>query len=119
MSTASPSERPRTPGEVIDLAIAENKRWDWLCFGLVIAFATVGLVAIGYGAATNQQWTTIGGSVASVIFWPTLYYALGVWRSNTALRVLEASLSDPKEAKETFAALRAVYLARHAKGKTQ
>ena len=110
--------RPRTPREVIDAAIGENRKWDWLCYGLVMAFAAVGLGAVAFGALNNQMWPTIGGSVTTVVFLAPLYTAYRLWRENVALRVLEASLSDPKEAKATFEAFRLVYLARYKKGKS-
>ena len=114
---ATPPPLPaRTPREVIDLAIAENRRWDWLAVGLVVTFALLGLAGILYGMWADKQWATIGGASASAVTVPLLYAAIGVWRGNVALRVLEASLSDPKEAKLTFEAVRTVYLAKVARG---
>lgn len=114
----SPTTAPaRTPREIIDLAVAENRRWEWLCYGLVVLFAAVGAAGLVYGMVAGGQWPTVGGASAGAITVPLLYYAIGVWRANVALRVLEASLSDPAEAKKTFEAVRAVYLSRITGGK--
>ena len=72
----------------------------------------LGAAGILYGMWADKQWATIGGASASAVTVPLLYAAIGVWRGNVALRVLEASLSDPKEAKLTFEAVRKVYLAK-------
>jgi hypothetical protein len=115
MSSAS-KPNPRTPQELIDGAISENKKWDWLCFVLVCILSLLAIGGIVYGTIQNQWTAGVGAGVATLGFWPCLQYVREVRRENVALRVLEASLSDPKEAKATFETLRRVYVSRCKKG---
>lgn len=105
--------KPRTPEQVIDVAITENKKWEWLCFGMALGFGLTALVAIWFGAWYNNEWAAVGGSASSAAFAWVLQKAIGIWRANMTLRMLELSLNEPKEVKATLAALREVYLSHY------
>ena len=106
---------PRTPREVIDAAITDNKRWEWVSYAILIAHAVVALGGLVFGICYNQQWTTIGGGVATLGLGGTLYAALATWRANVLLRMLELSLNDPREVRATLAALREAFLSHYRK----
>jgi hypothetical protein len=100
---------------VIDTAIADNKSWEWVSFAIVIAHALTALGVLIYGVCYNQQWTSVGGGIASAGLGGTLYAALATRRENILLRMLELALNDPKATRETLAVLREAFLSRYKK----
>jgi len=89
----APPTPPRSAREVIDAAIRENRRWDWLCFGLLLLFAPLGGLGIVVGIVYNQVWPAVGGSVSTAACPPVLWFAYRVWRKNVEIRLLEFPLS--------------------------
>jgi hypothetical protein len=107
--------QPRTPEQVINAAIVENKKWEWMCYFMAIGFGMTGLGAIWFGVWYNHQWATIGGSMSGLTFAWVLHKSIETWRANLTLRMLELSLNDSKELRATLAALREVYLSHYKK----
>ena len=58
---------PRTAREVIDAAIRENRSWEWVSFGLTVAFAVVGLVVLAVGAYQGNGLVALAGTVAGAV----------------------------------------------------
>ncbi|MBN9522492.1 hypothetical protein J0H58_28885 [bacterium] len=112
MTTAQPTHLPsaRPPGDIINQAIGENKKADWLCYALLFVFAIVAIGSVVAVLSGCSSWVAASaGSSVLASAW-TFAAAIRMWQSNTALRVLEVTLSDKKEAEKTFKMLREVYL---------
>lgn len=44
------AKAPSRPAkDIIDDALADNRWWEWLCFGLVALFVVVGLSVLAFG----------------------------------------------------------------------
>jgi hypothetical protein len=97
---------PRTAREVIDVAIRENRPWEWVSFGLTIGFAVVGLVVLGVGAYQGNGLVALAGSVAGALFWPALRNAVAIRRANIGIRLLEVHLAYAKTAQQAADAIR-------------
>lgn len=108
--SSQPERLIRTPQEVIDAAIKENRKIDWLCYPLCVAFAGIAIAACVAVVVYDKAWATWLGSSAVIGCSWLFAAATALWKSNTALRILEASLSDQKEAAKTFQMLRDVYV---------
>jgi hypothetical protein len=90
---------PRTAKQVIDQAIKENRRGEWLCYGFATAFVAAGLAVIGKSLFTEQPaWSTAIGAAVSALFWPAMNAARQIRRENLAIRLLEAPLSRAETA---------------------
>ncbi|MBA4065167.1 MAG: hypothetical protein C0501_15915 [Isosphaera sp.] len=101
---------------MIDAAIAENKRWEWTSYMVLVAHAVIGLVGFGYGVCYNHQWATVGGGLVTLGLGGTLYATLSAWRASILLRMLELSLNDPREVRATLAVLREAFVSHYRKG---
>src|SRR5438874_8086606 len=81
---------PRTAKQVIDQAIKENRRGEWLCYGFATVFVLAGLAVIGKSLLTEQSaWSTAIGAAVSALFWPAVSAARLIRRENLAIRLLE------------------------------
>ena len=90
---------PRTAKQVIDQAIEENGRGEWLCYGFATSFVLAGLAVIGKSLFVEQSgWTTAIGAALSGLFWPAMNAARQIRRENLAIRLLEAPLSRAETA---------------------
>jgi hypothetical protein len=109
----------RTPREVIDQAIQENRWASALCYTLVIVFVLAGLGVLIGGAFAREGLVSLAGSVASILFWPALSNARAIRELNLSIRLLEIPLSRSGNAKEAADALRVVFLQRFKVGESQ
>ncbi len=91
---------PRTAGEVIDKAIAENRVGEWLLYVLATLFAVVGLTVIVLAMVSRQPVVAVAGSIASIMFWPAVNSARQTRKEGIAIRLLEAPLSRADTAKD-------------------
>ncbi|HJT76095.1 MAG TPA: hypothetical protein VJ739_02745 [Gemmataceae bacterium] len=90
---------PRTAKQVIDQAIKENRRGEWLCYGFATAFVLAGLAVIGKSLLAEQSaWSTAIGAAVSALFWPAVNAARQIRRENLAIRLLEVPLSRAETA---------------------
>jgi hypothetical protein len=96
----------RSASEVIDLAIRENRRSEWLLYFFAILFATVGLSVLVCGVVRGEPVSTVAGVVASTLFWPAMTSARRTRKENIAIRLLEAPLSRADTAKDAAEMLR-------------
>jgi hypothetical protein len=120
MSAPPPAPTPpavRTPKEVIDAAIQENTKWDWARYIMALLFTIAAITAIIWGMWYNQGWPVAGGATATGGAWFMMRYLTDIWKTNTALRMIELSLSDKRTAKAALDDLRVVYRESLGKGK--
>lgn len=92
--------RSRTPREIIDKAIEENRFGERLLYGLAAGFATVGLLVLIWAAINREGLIAIAGSVASSLFWPAVRSARQTRKESIAIRLLEAPLSRADTSKD-------------------
>jgi hypothetical protein len=110
---------PRSARDVIDSAIRENRLWEWVCLGLVVTFAIVGVGVIASGAYQGSGWVALGGgSVAAALLWPSLRYAVMIRRENMSIRLLEVPLTQAKTAHQAAEAIKEAFLSHFVKGKS-
>lgn len=83
----------RTPREVVDQAIAENRFGERLLYGMAVAFAATGLLVLVWAAVTRAPVVAVAGSISSCLFWPAAKFARQTRKESIAIRLLEASLS--------------------------
>jgi hypothetical protein len=118
VSSDSPKPPVRTPQEVIDAAIRENRRWEWLCFALIVLCLAVGIALIVIGVVREQGLLALSGTLFGSLFWPALAHATSIRRENIAVRLLEYPLSQARTEKQSAEAIRDVFSEVFGKGKT-
>jgi hypothetical protein len=77
----------RSAREVIDQAIRENRRSEWLLYFFAVLFVTVGLSVLVYGVARGEAVSTLAGLVSSALFWPAMTSARRTRKENIAIRL--------------------------------
>lgn len=98
----------RPAREVIDAAIAEGRRWEWLSYALVIFFVLLGSTVLVVGVTRESGLTALAGSAFTGLFWPALKYADSVRRDLVRTRMYEMALTKAKTADEMLQMLREV-----------
>lgn len=98
----------RSVQAVIDEAIAEGRRWERLCYALVVFFILLGSVVLVVGVVRESGLVALAGSVFAGLFWPALRYADGVRRDLVRTRMYEMALAKAKTADEMLQMLREV-----------
>src|SRR5690242_11556898 len=93
-------EAVRTARDIIDEAINDNRRWEYLAYVFASVFVFVGVTAITWSMFTKQPLATLGGSIESLLFWPSLRSESRIRKENIAIRLLEAPLARADTAKE-------------------
>ena len=88
----------RSVQAVIDAALAEGRRWEWLCYALVAFFVLLGSVVLIVGIVRESGLTALAGSVFTGLFWPALRYADSVRRDLVRTRLYEIALAKAKTA---------------------
>ena len=91
---------PRTPKLVIDQAIRENRRPEWICYGIAITLVLGGLFTLIWGTVSGAAIATVVGAVATSLFYPALSAARQIREDNIAVRLLEIPLSEAKTAED-------------------
>jgi hypothetical protein len=90
----------RTAKKVIDEAIREGRKWEWLCYSLVVVFVLLGIVIIAIGIIRESGLTALAGSIFTICFWPALRYAESVRKDLARTRLYELPLTAAKGADE-------------------
>ena len=98
----------RTPKQVIDQAISDNKASEYLLYFLAFLFATVGLGILSFGVYRENTISSIAGVVASSFFWPAMSSARRTRKECIAIRLLEDPLSRADTASEAADTIRQV-----------
>jgi hypothetical protein len=96
---------PRTPKLVIDQAIRENRRPEFLCYCFAMLFVLAGLFSLVWGAVNLDGFVALCGTVASVFFYPALAAARSIREDNMAIRMLEVALDKASTTEEAARAL--------------
>lgn len=100
---------PRTAGEVIDQAIAENKAGERLLYGFAIAFVAVGLSGLVWAITNRETVLAVIGLLTSALFWPAMSSVRRTRKESIAIRLLEAPLSRADTAKEAAEMLQRLF----------
>jgi hypothetical protein len=90
----------RTPRQIIDQAVAENRFGERLLYGMACAFAGIGLFVLIWAAINRLAVIAVTGSISTALFWPAVKSARQTRKENIAIRLLEAPLSRADTAKE-------------------
>jgi hypothetical protein len=96
---------PRTPKLVIDQAIRENRRPEFLCYCFAALFVIAGLFTLVWGAVAGNGVISVAGAVASIFFFPALAAARSIREDNMAIRMLEIALDKASTSDEAAKAL--------------
>jgi len=95
----------RTAKDIIDQAISENRRSEWLLYSFALLFVVGGLGTLVWGALQGEEITAIAGLVATSFFYPAMRWAYRIRKENFAIRMLEATLSNALSEKQAVAML--------------
>jgi hypothetical protein len=102
----------RTAKQVIDQAVAENRRWETLCFiGACLAVAVSGsffMIAVVKQEPLGMDRLLGSGSIISLLFFPSLYFGRQYHRTSQAIRLAEIALSMSKNSTEAVEVIRNV-----------
>ena len=96
----------RTPRQVIDQAVKENRFGERLLYGMACAFAAVGLLVLIWAALNRLPVLAVAGTISSALFWPAMNSARQTRKESIAIRLLEAPLSRADTAQEAADMLR-------------
>jgi hypothetical protein len=99
----------RTPSQVIDQAVAENRTGERLLYGLAFGVAVVGLSVLIWAAVNRLSVIAIAGGIATSFFWPAVKSARQTRKESIAIRLLEAPLSRADTAREAAAMLTVIF----------
>lgn len=117
MSQGPPTPVPvRTAQQVIDTAIAENRRSEFVCFLLIVGFVLFGAWVILNGVQTGNGVVTVAGSATAALFWPALRHAIRIRETNMIIRLFEIPLAAAKTSREASAAIIMVFRNRFQSG---
>jgi hypothetical protein len=83
----------RTARQVIDQAIADNRKQEWILYSFSITCVLTGLVLILWGLFHGDKIFAGLGTLSSALFWPAMRYARQIRRESIAIRLLEVPLS--------------------------
>jgi hypothetical protein len=90
----------RTANEVINQAIAENRKPEWLLYGFATIFVLTGEVLIGWSLYVKAPISGIAGVVLNGLAWPAFRETKRLRAENLMLRMLEIPLSKTHTAQE-------------------
>lgn len=90
----------RTPRQLIDQAIRENRFGERLLYGMASTFIVVGLFVLVWAAIHGEGAVAVAGSIATALFWPAMKSARRTRKESVAIRLLEAPLSLAQTAVE-------------------
>jgi hypothetical protein len=100
---------PRTPRQVIDDAVSENRFGERLLYFMTLTFAVIGLFLLSWAAINRLPIVAAVGCVSSYLFWPAMKSARQTRKESVAIRLLEAPLGRADTAKEAADMLRQVF----------
>jgi len=90
--------RPRTPREIIDIAIEENRFGERVLYFLACAFGFSGVVMLALAAWNRLPWVGGVGGVSTALCWRALSSASQTRKESIMIRLLEAPLSKAETA---------------------
>lgn len=99
----------RSAQEVIDAAIRESRAWEWVCLGLTVTTALVGIALLVFGAV-KSDWGIAGpGVAAAAVLPPALWAATRIRLTNIRIRLLEIPLGKAKTTAEAASVIASVF----------
>jgi hypothetical protein len=101
--------RARTPREVIDQAIEENRFGERVLYFLACAFAIIGVLMLAVAAWNRLPLVGGVGGVSTVLCWPAVASARQTRKESIAIRLLEAPLSRADTAHEAAQMLQELF----------
>lgn len=90
----------RTATEVIDQAISENRKPEWLLYIFAAVFVLTGEIVIGWAISARAPLTTLIGVALNGLAWPAFRETRSLRAENLMLRMLEVPLSKTQTAEE-------------------
>jgi hypothetical protein len=96
----------RSPKQVIDQAIKDNRYSEWILYGFAVAFVLAGMTALIWGMVRGEGVIAVAGAIAGGLFFPAMYQAREIRRENIAIRLLESPLNMAATSKEAADTLR-------------
>jgi hypothetical protein len=102
-------DMPRTTQEVIDQAIRENRRWEFLLLCFAALFVALGAAAIIWSIIKREPISGVAGAIESALFWPAWNLASRTRKDNIMLRMLEVPLSKATTSTEAAEMLQRVF----------
>ena len=94
---------------IISSALRENRPGEWIAYGMAVAFFGFGLILIGVATWRDQTAGIIGGTIADLICFIPLKFAINIRRHNLAIRVLGKLLDRVKDPKILASILRETF----------
>ena len=108
--TRGPTDEPRPAKDVIEQAIAENRRAEVLLCVFACVVVTVGVGVLIYGVVSGQAVVALAGAISSSLFVPAMAYAKRIRKENMAIRLLEDPLTKAETASDAADAIRVSFL---------
>lgn len=90
----------RSSKEVIDDAIRENTKAEWIMYVISLVIVAAGVFLLIKGAIDKSPLEATSGAVASALFIPAMRYTRQIRKENIAIRLMEAPLSRVDTAQE-------------------
>jgi len=90
----------RTPKEVIDQAIAENRIPEYVLYIFACLFVLTGVILVGVAIYNKNPITGISGVALNGLAWPAYNATRRIRSENLMLRMLEVPLMKAKTADE-------------------
>jgi ABC-type multidrug transport system fused ATPase/permease subunit len=114
LKTLDSSETPkRSPTEIINQAIAENRQSEFLLYIYSTVLVLAGSAALLYGVWAHQPITMTAGVCSSSLFIPAMHYARRIRKENMAIRLLEVPLTRADTAAEAAQVLKEHFIQTH------
>jgi hypothetical protein len=90
----------RTATDVINQAISENRKPEWLLYCFAAVFVLTGEIVIGWALSAKTPLTTLVGVALNGLAWPAFRETRSLRAENLMLRMLEVPLSKTQTAEE-------------------
>lgn len=92
--------RSRTPREVIDQAIEENRFGERVLYLLACVFGIIGVLMLAAAAWSRLPWVGGVGGISTALCWPAVASARQTRKESIMIRLLEAPLSRADTAQQ-------------------
>jgi hypothetical protein len=90
----------RTAEQVINQAITENRKLEYVLCGFSVTFVVAGVGLLVWFVAHGSAISGIGGIALNGLAWPAYHHTSKLRQQNLMLRMLEIPLSKARTAEE-------------------
>ena len=90
----------RTTTDIINQAISENRKPEWLLYAFATIFVITGEVIVGWAMSSHSPFTASIGVVLNGLAWPAFRETRAIRAENLMLRMLEVPLAQAQTADE-------------------